>query len=243
MRLTDDIEVLELTQGFGGIYPVVFGEKDGFALVDACFPGQYDSLVSAVEQSGRRIADVSAVVLTHQDIDHIGCLPEILAAGNDVRLYAHVEEAPYIDGRETPLKLAALERNLDALDPEQEAFYPQLKTGLESRRFPIDHPLRDNDVLPWSGGVRVLHTPGHTHGHIALFAESAGVLVTGDALVLIDGELAGPRPEHAYDLAQAYRSLERFLPLEIETVVCYHGGVYRGDVQAALKRIISSYGR
>jgi len=40
----------------------------------------------------------------------------------------------------------------------------------------------DNDLLDVAGGVRILHTPGHTPGHCSLLHEPSGVLITGDAL-------------------------------------------------------------
>jgi glyoxylase-like metal-dependent hydrolase (beta-lactamase superfamily II) len=40
----------------------------------------------------------------------------------------------------------------------------------------------DGQVLPVAGGLRVVHTPGHTLGHVALLHEPTGVLVTGDSI-------------------------------------------------------------
>ena len=45
--------------------------------------------------------------------------------------------------------------------------------------------LTDGELLPVAGGLRVVHTPGHSPGHISLLLESTRTLITGDALDLI----------------------------------------------------------
>jgi glyoxylase-like metal-dependent hydrolase (beta-lactamase superfamily II) len=54
-------------------------------------------------------------------------------------------------------------------------------------------------------------------------------LITGDALNVSDGLLAGPNPAYTPDVATALASLKKLAAYDIETVICYHGGVYRGD--------------
>ena len=47
----------------------------------------------------------------------------------------------------------------------------------------IDVPIRDGDELPFWGGLRVVHLPGHTLGHCGFHAASRDVLFTGDLWV------------------------------------------------------------
>jgi glyoxylase-like metal-dependent hydrolase (beta-lactamase superfamily II) len=82
--------------------------------------------------------------------------------------------------------------------------------------------------LPYCGGMTVIFTPGHTPGHICLYLNQSKILVSGDALVVADGELRGPNPQATYDMDTALKSLKKLARYDIETVVCYHGGVY-GD--------------
>lgn len=46
----------------------------------------------------------------------------------------------------------------------------------------VAEEFADGDVLPIAGGLRVVHTPGHTPGHVALLSEPTGVLITGDSI-------------------------------------------------------------
>lgn len=118
------------------------------AIIDTGFPGQIEDLRAAMEKVGVSLDKLKVVILTHQDMDHIGSLPEILQeCGNHVTVYAHELDKSYIQGE-----------------------IPLLKDGhLENPpKGRVDDTLIDGQELPFCGGIRVIHTPGHTPGHISL---------------------------------------------------------------------------
>ncbi|WP_317618381.1 MBL fold metallo-hydrolase [Paenibacillus sp. PL91] len=90
--------------------------------------------------------------------------------------------------------------------------------------------LADGETLPIGGGLTVIHTPGHTPGHISLYHQASKTLIAGDALVIQNGELQGSSPYSTVNMEQALRSLEKFKPFDIEAVICYHGGLLRGNI-------------
>ena len=56
---------------------------------------------------------------------------------------------------------------------------------LPGNSFPpceIDEEIADGQLLDIGGGLRVVHTPGHTMGHVSLLHEPSGVLIVGDSL-------------------------------------------------------------
>lgn len=55
-----------------------------------------------------------------------------------------------------------------------------------------------------------------------------------------NGELKGPRPQVTPDMDEAIRSLKKLTVLPIETVICYHGGVFKGDVKKRLEELAAS---
>ena len=65
-------------------------------------------------------------------------------------------------------------------------------------------------------------------------------MIAGDALFLQDGELVISLPMFTYDMEQARQSVKKLLDYDIEKIICYHGGVYEGDIKEALKRILMS---
>jgi glyoxylase-like metal-dependent hydrolase (beta-lactamase superfamily II) len=96
------------------IYPVLIWDEAGATLVDACYPGMFAPLRRAVEQAGVPFGRMRRVILTHQDWDHTGTLPDILAAGGAVEICAHRLEKPFIertvpDHKLTPAKLLAFD--------------------------------------------------------------------------------------------------------------------------------------
>ena len=47
--------------------------------------------------------------------------------------------------------------------------------------------LSDGQVVPFAGGIRVVHTPGHSPGHASYLHEESGTLITGDAIFNVLG--------------------------------------------------------
>ncbi|MCC8122826.1 MAG: MBL fold metallo-hydrolase [Oscillospiraceae bacterium] len=152
---------------------------------------------------------------------------------------AHVLEAPYLDGRKTPVKLEALEAAGDNIPDGLKAMRDNMRAGFASRRFAVDQLVGDGEVLPFCGGIIVLHTPGHTPGHICLYRKDGGVLITGDALNVVGGMLTGPNADYSLDIDEAVRSVRKLQGLDIQTVICYHGGIFQGDMRTALEQIVS----
>jgi glyoxylase-like metal-dependent hydrolase (beta-lactamase superfamily II) len=60
----------------------------------------------------------------------------------------------------------------------------------------------------------------------------------GDALTAEGGHLNGLNPPLILDVREAPRSVRRLADLEIDTIVCYHGGVVGEDANGQLRRVI-----
>ncbi len=239
MQLFPGAEVLELPmQGFGGtsvVYPVLLTGEEGATLVDTGFPGQGDALEAALKAHGQSISDLDRVILTHQDIDHIGNLPAI-AAGRATVL-AHRLEAPYIEGRERLLKFNP-ERMQRMLEHMPEAAQAQFKALMSNPpKAQVDVLLEDGEELPLYGGVRVIHTPGHTPGHISLYFPRHRALISGDAMRVVNGQLEGPGPEVTPDMPTALASLAK-LPQDVDYVLSYHGGLFGPGAAKRIQEII-----
>lgn len=166
---------------------------------------------------------LKVVILTHQDLDHIGSLPEILNhSNNDIEVYAHVFDKPYIEGT-----LPLINTDPDRMSKEQWASLPEQMQFLYKNppKAKVDKTLEDGQELSYCGGIQVIFTPGHTPGHISLYLKQNKTLVAGDAMVVVDGVLQRPVSQTTLDMKTAINSLEKFLDLDIEKVICYHGGL------------------
>jgi glyoxylase-like metal-dependent hydrolase (beta-lactamase superfamily II) len=243
------IDILTLADQRDVLHPVVIGKQKDYVLVDSGFPGMSAALQASLESTARNLEDVGAIICTHHDLDHIGGVNAIRALAPQVPVYAHAAEVPYLEGHEPPQKLRADELRMaergEHATSEQRAFFAMLKQGFANSIFTVNRVLEGGECLRFPGAspIRVVNVPGHTPGHIALFVEEHGVLIAGDALTVREGELHGPQPQFCDRLEQAYDSIVKLQNLPIRAVICYHGGLFDGDVSTALQRIIEDYAK
>lgn len=232
MKIADGVEMLELSSNIMGttmtVYPTLLWDSGTMILVDSGYPGQLDQIRAAVEKAGLSFSALNHVLLTHHDIDHIGGLPGIRGAlSGQVKGLAYVEEKPYIDGEKRPLKLVQMEAHLDALPEEAKSTYAMLNRAFQNAKNSVDSTLADGQELPYCGGITVIHTPGHTLGHICLYLSRQKTLIAGDALLVENGALVVPPPFMNYDTNLCVQSLKKLAEYDIERVICYHGGLYQ----------------
>jgi glyoxylase-like metal-dependent hydrolase (beta-lactamase superfamily II) len=200
-------------------------------LIDTGAPGSGEEILEAVRTLGRSVDDIANIVITHYHIDHVGGLPEIQTLV-PARTGIHLAEAPYIENRlplpnpfTHPLLARALTPYLEFADPGPAR---------------IDVCLQDGDELPALGGLRVVHSPGHTPGSIALHFPERGVLIVGDALQYRFGRMMLPNRLFTQDMDEAVGSIRKLARLDFETL-CF--GHYRPIVQeggSALRRFARS---
>jgi glyoxylase-like metal-dependent hydrolase (beta-lactamase superfamily II) len=232
MKLNDDLYVLPLPIERDGQTmflntSLVLDAAQGPALVDTGLPGQHDAVGAALAEAGLSVADLRRIILTHQDIDHVGSL-HALAQASGARVLAHAVEAPFIDGTRPP-RFAT---------PEMLAQRPELRPIVERFRYtPVDEQLEDGSRLDLAGGVRVIFTPGHTPGHMCLYHERSGTLIAGDSLTAEAGKLMGPNPGATPDMALAMQSVRKLAELDVRAIVCYHGGVVADGAGEQLRRL------
>jgi glyoxylase-like metal-dependent hydrolase (beta-lactamase superfamily II) len=207
---------------------LIIDEQNGNTLVDAGLLNQTEAISAALVEAGIRVGDLRRIIFTHQDLDHVGS-GAALVRQSDARVLAHPADAPYMEGSQRPLKPS----------PEMLEQRPQMREVLE-RLEPvgIDEYVEDGTRLDLAGGTRVISTPGHTPGHISLYVERSKVLIAGDALTAERGSLNGPNPSMTLEMRTAIQSVRRLADLEIDTIVCYHGGVVSEDANGQLRRVI-----
>jgi glyoxylase-like metal-dependent hydrolase (beta-lactamase superfamily II) len=86
--------------------------------------------------------------------------------------------------------------------------------------------------------LRIVATPGHTAGHIAVLDEAGGVLVAGDALRTEGGAPAAPSAEFTEDMDTALASEAKLAALPFETLLVGHGDPIEGGASAAVGALV-----
>lgn len=244
-RKSQDIKMIEVSANMMGragvINPTLILDDENVILVDVGLPGQLAVIGEAMQrQANVSLEEITQVILTHHDIDHLGGLREIRSQLPHVKVFAHREEKAYIEGAKRPLKLAKMEDNLDNLPEAVKTIYPVMKRAFENATAPVDETLNDGDELPYCGGITVIFTPGHTLGHISLYAKEHKTLIAGDALDVQNGVLNIAPAANNHDMNLCKQSMQTLTNYDIETVICYHGGRYQGDVNQRIAALASA---
>ncbi|MCR2805868.1 MBL fold metallo-hydrolase [Paenibacillus soyae] len=219
----DGIQAFRLDMDANGnpfvVHAALLWDEQEAILVDTGIPGQLDLIRKRLAEESIPLERLTKIIITHQDRDHIGSLPELLGVlGDRVQVLAHETAIPYITGEVPLIKSKALAPSLPV---------------------PVT-PLQDGDVLPYAGGIRVIHTPGHTPDHISLYHEPSKTLITGDALTSGDGVLQSFDPKFTADASMAIQSVRKLLELDIERVIAYHGGVCVDRIAERLREIVDA---
>jgi glyoxylase-like metal-dependent hydrolase (beta-lactamase superfamily II) len=232
MRIANGVEMLEisanLTLGPGIIHPTLVWDQDEAILVDVGFPGQLPQIKEAIEKAGVSFSKLSKIIITHHDLDHVGSLTSILReSDHKIEVLAHEKEKAYIQGELLPIKMA----QSNTIPAEQ------LEKMKMIYRNKVDKTLNDGEELSCCGGIEIIHTPGHTPGHICIYLKESKILITGDALNITDGQLVGPAPQFTFDMAMAIQSLQKLTRYDIKKVICYHGGLYESQANQRITEL------
>ncbi len=222
---------LSITMKFGDaeqtVYPTLLWDRRNLLLVDCGFMGALPLLEVELQRQGASVEQLTGLVLTHHDHDHMGVAAALKRKNPKLTVYASAAETPWISGQEKPLRLGQAEAMQKILPPEQQAFGEAFCAMLRRvEPVQVDRLLQDGEVLDCCGGCRVIATLGHTPGHISLLVEEASLLLTGDAMALEDGRPVIANPQFTLDVEQAEKSMEKLLSMEVKAYYCYHGGVY-----------------
>lgn len=204
-------------------------QGEGAVILSDCgYPGDWPAIVQALSEQGLRPADVTHVILTHHDGDHMGALYELKQENPRVQVLCSKEQAPYVAGERPPVRLTdMLSRYVDMPLSERPTALSRLSMYKAARPVPVDATVQGGDRV---GPVQIVDTPGHLPGHLSLYVPDCKVLIAGDAMNVIDGKLSGANPRFTLDMDEANRSIQSLKAYPIERVICSHGGVYEGGI-------------
>lgn len=207
------------------VYPTLLWDKQNIILVDCGFIGSLPNLEKELQRYGLSAEQITGLVLTHHDHDHMGAAAAIKRINPHVKIYASAVEAPFISAQEKPLRLRQAEEMQKTLPPEQQDFGKAFCDMLRRvEPIQVDVFLRDGERMDWCEGCSILATPGHTPGHISLLMEKDSIIITGDAIALEDGKPVIANPQFTLDIEQATESMKKLLSINAKAYYCYHGG-------------------
>jgi glyoxylase-like metal-dependent hydrolase (beta-lactamase superfamily II) len=224
MKIVDGVHSVD---GMPMSHAFLIEDNGQLTLIDAGSRGGGAKVLQTIESLGFTPEALKQIVVTHYHHDHVSGLAE-LTDQTSAHVLVHAVDAPAVRGEETPPSGGFLRPIFGRI-----AHY--------GASFRVDGELRDGDIIE-PAGLQVIHTPGHTAGHIALYLRSARVLFTGDAIFNIFGGLRRPPYIFNRDGAQAKESIRKFDALECDAICFAHGPPLTEDATTHLRAFINRLG-
>ena len=157
-------------RGVMGCCHLLVDERGEVVLLDTGLVGERWQIRRCLRRLGLDAEAVKAILLTHGHLDHTGNLAWA-KEWTGAPVYAHPMEQAHIDG---VFPYAGINRWCGRLEAAGRGL---LRAGGAVR---IDRFLNDGDELPFWGGLRVIHLPGHTLGHCGFYSARHDLLFSGD---------------------------------------------------------------
>lgn len=173
-------------------------------LIDTGFGSDAKETEQLIRDAGVLPESLHLIVNTHYHSDHVG--------GNfhfqqnyGTRIAAHTWDASLINNQDTEACSA------EWLDQPVEPYYVDLKLS--------DH----DEIHTGNRTLQVLHTPGHTLGHISLYEPEAEILICGDLFHSNDIGWLNSFREGVSAIHRSLESLDRLSKLQIQRAYSGHG--------------------
>ena len=207
------------------VYVLINGKE--LTVIDTGTGGNARKTVEYVQRIGYKPTDVTAIVITHFHMDHMGSAKELKDMLPNAKVAAHEADADYISGKKPMPK----PKNL---------LFRAVSSFVKPEPVSVDISLKENDKI---AQLTVLHTPGHTPGSIALLDETRKAIFVGDTLRYDGEKITGAPEQFTMDASQAKKSLHKITQLNFDVMLPGHGEPLKGHASEAVKMFAESSGK
>jgi glyoxylase-like metal-dependent hydrolase (beta-lactamase superfamily II) len=203
------------------------GDDGGLVLIDAGFPGHEAAIFDALATLGRRPQDLRHLVFTHAHPDHVGSAAAVIKR-TGAETWMHPTDVP-IAASGGPFRPMTPSPRL----PQRIGYRVFWRPNESVMPVHVDHEIDDGEVLPVAGGLEVLHTPGHSAGHVSMMWQGGRLLIVGD----VGSNVAGVSDPLGFEDPELGRhSQRRLASLNFQAAAFGHGRAIPHDAAARVRR-------
>jgi glyoxylase-like metal-dependent hydrolase (beta-lactamase superfamily II) len=231
MEIAPGVYSLGQSKGFEVHAFLIDDGGEGLTLIDTLFDADPKIILDQIAVCGRTITDLRRILLTHAHRSHLGGLAE-LKQRSGAAVYSHEWEADIVAGERPAQQVSWVPKD------SFKTYMFQLGNNLNVAHHPacqVDHFLTGGEEL---GPVQVLHTPGHSPGHLAFYSPDRRVLFTGDTVVTSPWFMPGWRG-FTLNARQQGASVHRLAELEADVLAVGHGEPVTSDGSRRLRSLLA----
>jgi len=239
----------------GPVNTYLLQQEDVNVLVD-CGPKTNEaqqSLLAGLGNLGLQPQDITAVVLTHGHVDHVGLCGFLQAQGALVCAHPGVQTWLSPGGRWDEYRKDFYSRYYAEMGMTKEdmerAFHELSLFAHWNDRSVVNEFLREGDVLPFLPNFEVVEVPGHAQAAIALWDRDSGELVVGDQLLphissnaFVEPVMTAARgreADYTHSLLDYRKNLQYLATLPVKKVYPGHGDPFTDAGALIAKRFHS----
>lgn len=202
----------------------VLRDASGLYLLDAGFIGGRFLLRRALRRRGWDREPIRGIIVTHGHLDHILNVA-VLARETGAWIAAPRRDADHYAGRPRYRGWARVTGCLESFGRPLLSFKP----------FVPNRWLDDGDLIDVWHGLRAVHLPGHTQGHMGFYCERLRVMFTADLFASYRGVAHFPPDIFNSFPRQVPESAKAALAFDLAGVIPNHGD--RATPEEHLRRL------
>lgn len=220
MKITDNIHLID-DIGYSNVFLIV--DKD-LTLIDTGMPKNGKKILEYISNLGFTPKDLKQIIITHYHPDHIGSLFEVWSE-TKADIFVHNIDSPYVAGK----KKVPLPKGGKGL------LYGLLSVFMKFKFVESNKQLKDDDIIK---NLKVIHTPGHTPGHICLYDPKRKVLFSADMFRIKKGQITPSDESFVDNKEELEKSLLKISKLDFDVICPGHGEFVKSDGKALLERYL-----
>ena len=221
MKVIDNIHLIDGIS-YSNVFLIV--DKD-LTLIDTGMPKNGKKILEYISSLGFKPSDVKKIIITHYHPDHMGSLFEVWTE-TKADIFVHDIDSPYVAGK----------KGVPFPKGSKGFLYRFLPLFMKFKFVESNKKLKNDDTIK---NLKVIHTPGHTPGHICLYNPKRKILFSGDMFRVEKGQILSSDESFIDNKEELEKSLLKISKLDFDVICPGHGEVIKSGGKALLNKYLN----